>query len=108
MVIKTLKINLYYVFILDFVLVAITSLAWAFFENMRANEPATKNAINNRLGQVDAKTRLEDHGITPLTPAQGNQSQTKAYKVGVAVEETDIADISSENHLSAFNRQASR
>jgi hypothetical protein len=57
---------------------------------------------------------------------QGNQSATEAYKVGVAIEERDIADLSaqlainsdqdivvayeslrsaSENHLRAFNRQ---
>lgn len=63
--------------------------------------------------------------------AQGNQSVTDAYKVGVAVEERDIADLkqtlttldpkdtdvkdvienlihASENHLRAFNRQLSR
>ena len=58
--------------------------------------------------------------------AQGSQSATEAYKVGVAIEERDIADINtqlktasdtdvitvleklrrgSENHLRAFNRQ---
>ncbi|QQS69914.1 DUF2202 domain-containing protein [Candidatus Saccharibacteria bacterium] len=61
--------------------------------------------------------------------AQGKQSTVEAYKVGVAVEEKDIADITtqlatatdndivatlerlrtgSENHLRAFNRQLSR
>ena len=63
--------------------------------------------------------------------AQGNQSQSEAYKVGVVIEETDIADINkmlksldpkdtdikavlenllngSENHLRAFNRQVGR
>jgi hypothetical protein len=60
---------------------------------------------------------------------QGNQSAQEAYKVGVAIEEKDIADISkqletstasdvvetledlrrgSENHLRAFNRQLDR
>lgn len=63
--------------------------------------------------------------------AQGNQSQAEAYKVGVIIEETDIADLKkilgnldakdgdikavlenllngSENHLRAFNRQVTR
>lgn len=63
--------------------------------------------------------------------AQGNQSVSDAYKVGIAVEERDIADLkqtlttldpkdtdvrdvienlihASENHLRAFNRQLSR
>mgnify|MGYP003405403638 CR=1 FL=1 len=63
--------------------------------------------------------------------AQGNQSSTEAFKVGVAVEERDIADLkqtlttldpkdtdvkdvienlihASENHLRAFNRQLDR
>ncbi|QQS18085.1 DUF2202 domain-containing protein [Candidatus Saccharibacteria bacterium] len=61
--------------------------------------------------------------------AQGRQSASEAYKVGVAIEEKDIADITkqlatatesdivlaleklrsgSENHLRAFNRQLSR
>lgn len=61
--------------------------------------------------------------------AQGNQSVTEAYKVGVAIEELDIVDISkqletaadtdvitvleklrrgSENHLRAFNRRLNK
>lgn len=61
--------------------------------------------------------------------AQGNQSVTEAYKVGIAIEELDIGDISkqletaadtdvitvleklrrgSENHLRAFNRQLNK
>jgi len=63
--------------------------------------------------------------------AQGNQSQSEEYKVGVIIEEVDIADLQrmiaaldpadsdikdvyenllhgSENHLRAFNRQVAR
>ncbi len=76
---------------------------------------------------VFANTRLQTLYDTLL--AQGKQGVDEAYKVGVAIEELDIADISkqletasdtdvidtlerlrrgSENHLRAFNRQLAR
>lgn len=81
--------------------------------------PATEGKFTNQKLQA-----LYDQLVT-----QGSQSVTEAYRVGIAIEEKDIADITkqlatatdpdvtstlerlrngSENHLRAFNRQLAR
>lgn len=99
------------------------SLVWAVMESRGLPDSRTKEIgkFNNQELQ-----KLYDQLI-----AQGRQSRTEAIKVGIAIEETDIADLKriidnldpkdedvkavlenllrgSENHLSAFQRQLSR
>lgn len=84
-----------------------------------------------RSDKLGVFTNDEIQALYDKLVAQGNQSQTEAYRVGKAIEELDIADIKkflsqlhsadtdvkatfeqlmagSEKHLAAFNRQLSR
>ena len=98
-------------------------MVWAVMESRGLKDPRTPQAGTFTNSNLQA---FYDKLI-----AQGNQSRTEAYKVGVLVEETDITDLkktianldpadsdvkatlenllhASENHLRAFNRQLSR
>lgn len=85
-----------------------------------------RNIVDPRSSEIGVFTNKELQELYDSLIEQGNTSATEAYKVGVAIEEKDIADISaqlatatdddvittlealrsaSENHLRAFNRQ---
>ncbi len=85
-----------------------------------------RSIADPRSSQVGVFKNQDLQALYDQLITQGNQSATEAYKVGVAIEEKDIADIStqlatatdedvitaleslrsgSENHLRAFNRQ---
>lgn len=85
-----------------------------------------RNIADPRSAEVGVFKNQELQQLYNKLIQQGNQSAQEAYKVGVAIEEKDIADISaqlatatdqdvittleslrdaSENHLRAFNRQ---
>jgi hypothetical protein len=85
-----------------------------------------RNIADPRATEVGKFNNQELQTLYDTLIAQGNISANEAYKVGVAIEEKDIADISkqlatatdddvistldalrqgSENHLRAFNRQ---
>lgn len=85
-----------------------------------------RNIPDPRSSEIGVFVNTDLQTIYNQLIAQGNISATEAYKVGVAIEEKDIADISaqlattadadvvatlealrsgSENHLRAFNRQ---
>lgn len=85
-----------------------------------------RNIADPRLPKVGDFKNQELQALYNALVAQGNQNATEAYKVGVAIEEKDIKDISvqlstateqdvitalealrsgSESHLRAFNRQ---
>ncbi|QQS19411.1 DUF2202 domain-containing protein [Candidatus Saccharibacteria bacterium] len=89
----------------------------------------TRNLPDSRTGKTGTFTNPELQTLYDQLIAQGKQSAEEAYKIGVAIEEKDIADITkqlatatdsnivttleklrtgSENHLRAFNRQLSR
>lgn len=91
----------------------------------------SRNLADPRSDQVGVFTNQDLQKLYDELIARGNQSATEAYKVGIAVEEKDIADLKntlakldakdtdikdvlenllhgSENHLRAFNRQARR
>ena len=89
----------------------------------------SRGLADPRTKEAGTFTNLELQGLYDSLLAQGKQSAQEAYKVGVAIEEKDIADITkqlatatdsdivstlealrtgSENHLRAFNRQLSR
>ncbi len=99
------------------------NMVWAVMESRGLADSRTATAGTFKNADLQA---LYDRLI-----AQGNQSVQEAYKVGVVVEETDIADLkktlanldpkdadvkavlenllhASENHLRAFSRQANR
>ncbi len=99
------------------------NMVWAVMNSRGLSDPRTQEV--GRFNNTDLQA-LYDRLI-----AQGNQSRVDAYKVGVIVEETDIADLkktianldtadtdvkatlenllhASENHLRAFNRQLGR
>ena len=99
------------------------SLVWSVMQNRGLPDPRTAQA--GTFHNQDLQN-LYDRLI-----AQGKQSQTEAYKAGVTIEETDIADLKetlanldpqdtdvkavlenllngSENHLRAFSRQVNR
>ena len=99
------------------------NMVWAVMESRGLADP--RQAEAGKFANSDLQA-LYDKLI-----AQGNQSVQEAYKVGVLVEETDIADLkktianldakdsdvkvvlenllhASENHLRAFSRQVSR
>lgn len=111
------------------------------FSNIKESETTHGDmvfAVMDSRGLVDPRTdefgKFVNQDLQNLYDkliAQGNQSVQDAYKVGVIVEETDIADLkntlanldskdsdvkalvenlihASENHLRAFNRQLSR
>lgn len=86
----------------------------------------SRNIPDPRSSEIGVFNNSELQKLYDTLIAQGNQSTTEAYKVGVAIEEKDIADINvqlgtasdddvisalevlrkgSENHLRAFNRQ---
>lgn len=88
---KSLKENWPYIVVPILVLMVIVSLVWAFTENKRANELNTTNMQNNNQSQVDTKTRLEDHGITPLESAEASNSQTTADELAYLIEEEKLA-----------------
>jgi hypothetical protein len=88
-----------------------------------------RNIADPRSSERGAFSNPELQALYDQLIAQGKQSTVAAYKVGVAIEEKDIADITtqlatatdsdivatlerlrtgSENHLRAFNRQLSR
>jgi len=85
-----------------------------------------RNIADPRSSDIGVFKNQELQDLYIQLIAQGNRSATEAYKVGVAIEEKDIKDISvqlstatdedvittleslrsgSENHLRAFNRQ---
>ena len=99
------------------------NMVWAVMNSRGLSDPRRQEV--GRFNNTDLQA-LYDRLI-----AQGNQSRVDAYKVGVIVEETDIADLkktianldtadtdikatlenllhASENHLRAFNRQLGR
>ncbi|NCU30718.1 DUF2202 domain-containing protein [Candidatus Saccharibacteria bacterium] len=111
------------------------------FNNIKNSETTHQNmvlAVMESRGLADPRkdelgkfTNQDLQKLYDTLVAQGNQSQVEAYKVGVIIEETDIADLKkilsnldtkdgdvkavlenllsgSENHLRAFNRQVSR
>lgn len=111
------------------------------FNNIKNSEVSHQDmlfAVMNSRGLPDPRKSELGKFINPDLQvlydkliAQGNQSQTEAFKVGVMIEEIDIADLKkmhdnldakdtdvkavlenllsgSENHLRAFNRQVSR
>lgn len=111
------------------------------FGNIKNSETAHQNmvlAVMESRGLADPRTNKLGTFTNPDLQAlydklilQGNQSQSEAYKVGVTVEEVDIADLKrmvaalsstdsdikdvyenllhgSENHLRAFSRQVAR
>lgn len=86
----------------------------------------TRNITDPRSSEIGVFKNQDLQALYNQLTAQGNKNATEAYKVGVAIEEKDIADIStqlstakdddviatleslrsgSENHLRAFNRQ---
>lgn len=86
----------------------------------------SRNIPDPRSSEIGVFNNSELQTLYDTLITQGNQSATEAYKVGVAIEEKDIADINvqlgtasdddvisalevlrkgSENHLRAFNRQ---
>ena len=86
----------------------------------------TRNITDPRSSEIGVFKNQDLQALYNQLIAQGNKNATEAYKVGVAIEEKDIADIStqlstakdddviaaleslrsgSENHLRAFNRQ---
>ncbi|MBL8121174.1 DUF2202 domain-containing protein [Candidatus Saccharibacteria bacterium] len=90
-----------------------------------------RNIADPRSSSLGVFTNKDLQALYTKLVAQGKQSQTEAYKVGVAIEELDIADIKkdlaslnsadtdvkatmeqllagSERHLAAFNRQLTR
>lgn len=88
-----------------------------------------RNIADPRTSELGTFKNAELQALYDQLIAQGKQNITEAHKVGVAIEEKDIADISkqlatatesdmvttlerlrtgSENHLRAFNRQLSR
>lgn len=90
---------------------------------------SARNLADPRSTEVGDFQNQELQKLYDQLIVQGNQSAQDAYKVGVIIEEKDIADISvqlstateqdvidtltilrngSENHLRAFNRQLSR
>lgn len=106
------------------------------FTNILASESTHQNqvlALLNTYGITDPRsteigvfTNPDLQALYDQLIAQGLQSQTEAYKVGVLIEETDIADLTeamattndtaildtltklrsaSESHLSAFSRK---
>lgn len=111
------------------------------FGNIKNSETTHQNmviAVMESRGLADPRTDTPGTFTNPdlqalydKLVAQGNQSQSEAYKVGVTVEEVDIADLKrmiaalppadsdikdvyenllhgSENHLRAFSRQVAR
>lgn len=111
------------------------------FDNIKSSETMHQNlvlAVMESRGLADPRKseqgEFANQDLQKLYDAlitQGNQSQVEAYKVGITIEETDIADLKktldnldekdtdvkavlenllkgSENHLRAFNKQASR
>ncbi len=85
-----------------------------------------RNIADPRSSEIGVFKNEDLQALYSQLIAQGNQNATEAYKVGVVIEEKDIADIStqlaaitdqdvtdtleslrsgSENHLRAFNRQ---
>jgi hypothetical protein len=85
-----------------------------------------RNIVDPRSNEIGVFTNSDLQTFYDDLIAQGMQNETEAYKVGVKIEETDIADITnqlattteqdvidtledlrraSENHLRAFNRQ---
>lgn len=99
------------------------SLVWSVMQSRGLSDP--------RTGQAGTFQNKDLQGFYDRLIAQGNQSQLNAYKAGVTIEETDIADLKktlagldpkdtdvkavlenllngSENHLRAFSRQANR
>lgn len=99
------------------------NMVWAVMESRGLPDPRTDTAGTFKNADLQA--------LYNKLIAQGNQNVQEAYKVSVVVEETDIADLkktlanldpkdadvkavlenllhASENHLRAFNRQASR
>ena len=79
-----------YIVVSVLLLATIASLTWAFVENKRANE-LSKNTGNNSQSQVDTKTRLEDHGITPLNTTQASNNQTTSDELAYLIEEEKLA-----------------
>jgi hypothetical protein len=88
-----------------------------------------RNIADPRSSEIGVFKNTELQTLYDQLISQGKQSASEAYKVGVAIEEKDIADITkqlatatdsdivttlerlrtgSENHLRAFNRQLSR
>lgn len=86
----------------------------------------TRNIKDPRSSELGVFNNTDLQELYDALIVQGNKSATEAYKAGVAIEEKDIADIStqlattteqdvittleslrsgSENHLRAFNRQ---
>ncbi len=88
----------------------------------------SRGLADPRKSTVGVFTNSDLQALYDKLIAQGSQSQTEAYKVGVAIEELDISDLKvmlerldpkdadiksalenllngSENHLRAFNRQ---
>lgn len=111
------------------------------FGNIKESETMHQNmvlAVMKSRGLADPRkseagkfTNQDLQALYDRLIEQGNKSQAEAYKAGIIVEETDIADLKktisnldskdtdvkdvlenllrgSENHLRAFNRQASR
>ena len=79
-----------YIVVSVLLLATIASLTWAFVENKRAPE-LSKNTGNNSQSQVDTKTRLEDHGITPLNTTQASNNQTTSDELAYLIEEEKLA-----------------
>lgn len=106
------------------------------FTNIQSSELSHQNQVSNllttfgipdpRLAEVGVFTNPDLQAFYDQLIAQGSQSATEAYKVGVLIEETDIADLqesiastqdatiigvleqlkaASENHLRAFSRK---
>lgn len=99
------------------------NLVWAVMQSRGIADP--------RLANPGVFTNTDLQATYNKLIAQGNQSADEAYKVGIAIEEMDIADLKdtlaklderdtdikatldnllfgSENHLRAFTRQANR
>ena len=88
---KSLKKNWPYIVVPILVLTVIVSLTRAFTENKRANELSTTNMQSNNQSQVGTKTRLEDHGITPLNTTQASNNQTTSDELAYLIEEEKLA-----------------
>jgi len=98
-------------------------------QNNRAHALLSRQKRGDSYVELRLFSNPELQALYDQLVAQGKQSTFAAYKVGVAIEEKDIADITtqlatatdsdivatlerlrtgSENHLRAFNRQLSR
>ncbi len=86
---QSIKNNWQYLLIAVLALGIVTSVAWAYNENQRADKLSVNTTQTDNHG--DAAQHLEEHGITPLTPSEASNKQSTADELAYLIEEEKLA-----------------